>query len=50
MSFVTEYVTPFFKLYDRLIDGEYMATQSQFKGGKEAGSSYFSKVQRHHKR
>jgi hypothetical protein len=50
MSFVSEYLTPFFKFYDRLIDGEYMATQTQFKGGKEAGANYIQKVRRYHKR
>ena len=50
MSLISEYITPFFKWYDRKIDGEYIATQMQFKGANEAGGNYFSKIQRAHQR
>ena len=50
MSFVSEYVTPFFKWYDRKLDGEYISTQLQFKGGKDIGSNYIEKINRAHKR
>jgi hypothetical protein len=50
MSFVSEYLTPFFKWYDRKLDGEYIATQLQFKGSDEAGGDYISKIGRAQKR
>ena len=33
MSFVSEYLSPFFDAYNRWLDGDYIATQLQFKGG-----------------
>ena len=44
MSIISEYVTPFFKWYDRLLDGEYIATQLQFKGSEEVGGDYINKI------
>ena len=50
MSFVSEYLTPFFQTYTRWLDGEYIATQMQFKGGEEAGADYISKINRANRR
>lgn len=50
MSFISEFVTPFFKWYDRQLDGEYVATQLQFKGAREAGGDYLSKIERYQRR
>lgn len=50
MSFISDYVTPFFQLYTRSLDGEYIATQLQFKGSKEAGGDYINKIDRAQRR
>lgn len=50
MSFISEYVTPFFQAYTRSLDGEYIATQLQFKGSKEVGGDYISKIDRAQRR
>ncbi len=50
MSFVSEYLTPFFKYYDSLLDGQYLSQQLAFKGGKEVGGDYVNKVNRANRR
>lgn len=34
MSFVSEYVSPFFQKYSDWLDGEYLSSKLRFKGGK----------------
>lgn len=46
MSFISDYLTPLFKAYDRAIEGEYVATELQYKGGKEAGMDFSAKIER----
>lgn len=50
MSFVSEYVTPFFKWYNKAIEGEYLAEQLKYKGGKDIGHNYIAKVERYNRR
>lgn len=50
MSIISDYVTPFFQAYTRSLDGQYMATQLQFKGSNESGGDYISKVERSQRR
>ena len=37
MSFVSEYLTPFFDAYTKALDGKYLSQQLQFKGSQEVG-------------
>jgi hypothetical protein len=50
MSFVSEYVTPFLEAYHRAIEGSYLSQQLGFKGSKEAGGDYGTKVARYNRR
>lgn len=50
MSFISDYVTPFFQAYTRSLDGDYIATQLQFKGSKEIGGDYINKINRAQRR
>ena len=47
MSFISDYVTPFLGKYHRWIEGSYLATQLQYKGGEDAGTNYIDKVDRY---
>lgn len=46
MSIVSEYLSPLLDAYSRLLDGEYIATQMQFKGSKDLGGDYSNKIRR----
>lgn len=46
MSFISDYVTPFLDYYGRLLDGKYLSEQLDYKGSKELGGDYVSKVRR----
>lgn len=50
MSFITEYVSPLLDAYHRAIEGNYLAQQLSFKGSKEVGGDYNSKVARYNRR
>jgi hypothetical protein len=50
MSFVSDYLTPFFDLYGRLLDGRYLSQQLAFKGSQEVGGDYVNKVVRSQRR
>ena len=50
MSFITEYCTPFFNWYHSLIEGSYLSEALKYKGGKEIGTNYISKVNRYNRR
>jgi hypothetical protein len=50
MSFVSDYLTPFFDFYGRLLDGKYLGQQLAFKGSQEVGGDYVNKVNRAHRR
>jgi hypothetical protein len=50
MSFVSDYLTPFFDFYGRLLDGAYLSEQLRFKGSLEVGGDYVNKVNRAHRR
>ena len=50
MSFITEYMTPFFKWYHNLIEGDYLAEALKYKGGSDIGSNYISKIDRCNRR
>lgn len=50
MSFVSDYLTPFLEYYGRLLDGQYLAQQLQFKGSQEIGGDYVNKVHRAQRR
>lgn len=50
MSIISEYVTPFLGWYHRQIEGEYLATQLQYKGSEEIGGDYINKVERYNRR
>ena len=44
MSIISEYVAPFFKAYTRATEGNYVASELQYKGGKEAGMDFSAKI------
>lgn len=46
MSFISEKVGPFFEAFSRAIEGEYVTNELQYKGGKEAGMDFSSKIER----
>lgn len=50
MSIVSEYIRPFFEWYHRALEGEYIASELQYKGGKEAGFDYSAKIERAQRR
>ena len=50
MSIVSEYLTPFLKYYDNLLDGSYLSQQLAFKGSQEVGGDYISKVDKANRR